>query len=148
LPAFLSCDKIFAWTCGEEQLMQSQSVSRSFCSQPKLWASPWKDKERRSAGMTEQMNQYELVYIIQPELDNDETKAVDERISQTIANQNGQIVSTEVWGQRKLAYPIKRFFEGYYILHNVQMPPSGVIEVERALRLNEDVIRFLVVRTN
>jgi small subunit ribosomal protein S6 len=98
--------------------------------------------------MTEQMNQYELIYIIQPELDSDETKAVDERVNQAIASQNGQITSTEVWGQRKLAYPIKRFFEGYYILHNVQMPPSGVTEVERVLRLNEDVIRFLVVRTD
>lgn len=97
--------------------------------------------------MTEQlMNEYELVYIIQPELDNDETKAVDERVAQAVAANNGQIVSTEIWGQRKLAYPIKNFFEGYYILHNVQMPSNGVAAVERTLRLNEDVIRFLVIR--
>ncbi len=93
------------------------------------------------------MNQYELVYIIQPEMDNDATKALDERVSQVITANKGQIVSTEIWGQRKLAYPIKNFFEGYYILHNVEMPPKAVTEVERILRLNENVIRFLVVRT-
>lgn len=96
--------------------------------------------------MTEQMNQYELIYIIQPQLDNDTTKAVDERVTQAIATNRGQVVSTEVWGQRKLAYPIGSFFEGYYILHNVQMPPASVSEVERVMRLNENIIRFLVVR--
>jgi small subunit ribosomal protein S6 len=95
-----------------------------------------------------QMNQYELIYIIQPELDNDATKAVDERVNQAITNNKGEITSSEMWGQRKLAYPIKKYFEGYYILHNVQMPPSAVTEVERIMRLNEDIIRFLVIRTD
>jgi small subunit ribosomal protein S6 len=95
-----------------------------------------------------QMNQYELIYIIQPELDSDATKAVDERVSQAITNNKGEITSSEMWGQRKLAYPIKKYFEGYYILHNVQMPPSAVTEVERIMRLNEDIIRFLVIRTD
>lgn len=96
--------------------------------------------------MTEQLNQYELIYIIQPDLDSDTTKAVDDRVSQAIAGNNGQIVSTEIWGQRKLAYPIGSHFEGYYILHNVQMPPAAVSDVERVMRLNESIIRFLVVR--
>ncbi len=96
--------------------------------------------------MTEQMNQYELIYIIQPELDSDGTKAVDDRVAQAISTNHGEIVSTEIWGQRKLAYPVKRHFEGYYILHNVAMPPASVSEVERVMRLNENIIRFLVVR--
>jgi small subunit ribosomal protein S6 len=113
---------------------------------------PMERQKRRRAGMTEQtnqqLNQYELVYIIQPSLDSDETKAIDDRVTSAIASNNGEIVSTEIWGQRKLAYPIKNFFEGYYILHNLQMPPQGVIEVERTMRLNENIIRFLVVRTD
>ncbi|HRJ45671.1 MAG: 30S ribosomal protein S6 [Caldilineaceae bacterium] len=91
-------------------------------------------------------NSYEMIYIIQPKLDEDGINGVNERVTQAIAGQNGQVVSTEVWGQRKLAYPINNHFLGYYILQNVQMPPGGVAEVERILRLNEDVIRFLVVR--
>jgi small subunit ribosomal protein S6 len=98
--------------------------------------------------MSEQLNQYELVYVIQPELDSDETKAVDERVTQAITNNNGEVVGSEIWGQRKLAYPIQKYFEGYYILHNVQMPPAAVAEVERVMRLNENIIRFLVVRTD
>lgn len=102
--------------------------------------------------MTEQtnelLNQYELVYVIQPMLDGDETKAIDERVTTAIANNNGQITSTEIWGQRKLAYPIQNYFEGYYILHNVQMPPQAVAEVERIMRLNENIIRFLVIRSD
>ncbi len=112
------------------------------------WANPWKDAKGEARKMDDQMNQYELVYIIQPELDEEETKAVDERVAQAIAGNNGQILSTEIWGQRKLAYPIRNFFNGYYILHNVEMPPSAVAEVERSMRLSEDIIRFLVVRTN
>ena len=96
--------------------------------------------------MTEQMNQYELIYVIQPELDSDDTKAIDDRVAQAISTNRGEIVSTEIWGQRKLAYPVKGHFEGYYILHNVAMPPAGVSDVERIMRLNENIIRFLVVR--
>ncbi|MBX3051198.1 MAG: 30S ribosomal protein S6 [Caldilineaceae bacterium] len=97
--------------------------------------------------MSEQaMNSYELIYIIQPKLDEDGINGVNERVTQAITGQNGQVVSTERWGQRKLAYPIKNHFLGNYILHNVEMPPSAVTEVERVMRLHEDVIRFLVVR--
>lgn len=92
------------------------------------------------------MNSYELIYIIQPQLEEDGISSVNDRVIQAIASQDGQVASTEIWGQRKLAYPINNHFLGYYILHNVEMPPTGVTEVERVMRLNEDIIRFLVVR--
>jgi len=92
------------------------------------------------------MNSYELVYIIQPELDEEGVKAVDDRITQVISGEDGTIASTDHWGKRRLAYPIKGHFEGHYILHNLSMPPAAVQNVERQLRLSEDVIRFLVVR--
>jgi len=97
--------------------------------------------------MSEQaMNSYELIYIIQPKLDEDGVNGVNERVTQAIAGQEGQVVSTEKWGQRKLAYPIQNHFLGNYVLHNVEMPPNGVTEVERVMRLHEDIIRFLMVR--
>lgn len=92
------------------------------------------------------MNNYELIYILQPELEDEGIKAVDDRVSQAIAGEQGTITGTELWGKRRLAYPIKKHFEGYYILHNVSMPPGAVRNVERQLRLSEDVLRFLVVR--
>jgi len=97
--------------------------------------------------MSEQAtNSYELIYIIQPKLDEDGINGVNERVAQAIAGQEGQVVSTEKWGQRKLAYPIKNHFMGYYILHNVEMPPNAVTEVERVMRLHEDLILFLFIR--
>ena len=92
------------------------------------------------------MSSYELVYIIQPELDDDGVKAVDDRITQAISGEDGTIASTDHWGKRRLAYPIKGHFEGHYILHNLSMAPAAVQNVERQLRLSEDVIRFLAVR--
>lgn len=92
------------------------------------------------------MNEYELVYILQPELEEDEMTTLNERISQIISDEEGSISSTELWGKRRLAYPIRNYYEGTYILHNVSMPPGAVQNVERLLRLSEDVIRFLVVR--
>ncbi len=92
------------------------------------------------------MNTYELVYIIQPNLDDEGVKAVDDRISRAIGGEDGTIDSTDYWGKRRLAYPVKGHFEGHYILYNLSMPPTAVQNVERQLRLSEDVLRFLFVR--
>jgi small subunit ribosomal protein S6 len=94
------------------------------------------------------MNIYELVYIIQPNLDDDGVKAVDDRIGRAIAGEDGTIASSDHWGKRRLAYPIKGHFEGHYILHNISMPPTAVLNLERQLRLSEDVLRFLVIRAD
>ena len=94
------------------------------------------------------MNIYELVYIVQPNLDDDGVKAVDDRIGQAITGEDGTITSTDHWGKRRLAYPIKGHFEGHYILHNLSMPPTAVLNVERQLRLSEDVLRFLFIRAD
>lgn len=94
------------------------------------------------------MNDYDLIYIIQPELEQEETQGVNDRVLQTISTNEGELVETEVWGRRKLAYPIKNHFEGYYVIQTIKLPPSSVQEVERNLRLNEDIIRFLFIRTD
>jgi len=93
-------------------------------------------------------NQYELVYILQPKLDDDGIQAVMDRINEVITNGGGEISATERWGMRKLAYPIKRHFEGYYILQRLTMPPAVTQPLERSIRLSEDIIRHLLVRTD
>ena len=99
--------------------------------------------------MAEQrINSYELIYIIQPDLDEDQITQVDGRVQQAVEANQGVVSSTEVWGQRKLAYPIRKHFEGYYILHKVDLPAQAVAEVERVMRLNESILRFLVVRAD
>ena len=89
---------------------------------------------------------YELVYVIQPKLDEQEIAAVEEQLAQSIKRQNGSIKATEIWGKRNLAYPIKNYYEGYYIVHQIQMPGSGLAGVELTLRYNEDVLRYMHLR--
>ena len=89
---------------------------------------------------------YELVYVIQPQVDDAGIATIEEQLAQSVGRQNGSIEATEIWGKRNLAYPIKNHYEGYYIVHHVQMPGSGLAEVERTLRYNEDVLRYLHLR--
>lgn len=94
------------------------------------------------------MHEYELVYIIRPDLEDDGINAVNDKVSQWVANGGGTIVKTELWGRRRLAYPIHRHTEGTYVLQRLQFPPQGISELERNLKISEEVIRHLVVRTD
>ena len=90
--------------------------------------------------------QYELVYILQPRLDESGVNAFDGRLCDVITAQGGTEIVTEPWGKRTLAFQINRNYEGYYILHRFQMPPAGTDEVDRLLRYSEDVMRYLLMR--
>ncbi|HXF60412.1 MAG TPA: 30S ribosomal protein S6 [Caldilineaceae bacterium] len=92
--------------------------------------------------------EYELVYILQPEMDEQGVLSFNERVSQLVASQSGSVSTTELWGRRGLAYPIGKHFEGHYVLHRFTMPPEGAGEVDRLLRLNENVVRYLLIRTD
>ncbi len=89
---------------------------------------------------------YELVYVLQPGLDDAALQSFEKRMVDVISGQGGQDIVTEPWGRRNLAYTINRFYEGYYILHRFAMPPSGADEIDRTLRFSEDVIRYLLMR--
>jgi len=92
--------------------------------------------------------EYEMVYVAQPDLGEDGLRELNERLTQLIASQQGAVSGTEIWGKRTLAYPIKKYYEGHYVLQRFQMAPSGTEELDRLLRINENVLRYLVVRTD
>ena len=92
------------------------------------------------------MNSYELVYILQPDLDETTLAALNERIQQVITTNGGKVVSSELMGKRTLAYPIKKRREGYYMLVKAAMTQNTITELERSLRLSEDVLRHMLVR--
>lgn len=99
--------------------------------------------------MTEaNVHEYEVVYIARPTLTEDGLAALNEKFVQLVTNQSGQVQATELWGKRSLAYPINKFYEGVYILNRIAMPPQATIELERLFRFNEDVLRYLLVRTD
>jgi small subunit ribosomal protein S6 len=95
----------------------------------------------------EDQREYELVYVLLGNLDDEGVRNFNDRLNQVITNQDGEITTTEIWGRRTLAYPIGKNFDGIYILERFQMKPSGTEEVDRYLRFNENVIRYLLIRT-
>ncbi len=92
------------------------------------------------------MPSYELTFILRP-LDEAGQTAVNERITTMIGGAGGEITARNVWGKRHLAYPIRKINEGFYVSLTVNLPPQAVRTVERALQLNDDVLRYLVIKS-
>ena len=92
-----------------------------------------------------QLGNYELIYIIRPETDEENCEATVEGVGRFITGKGGVVSEVERWGKRRLAYPIKQFGEGTYVLTRFQMQPEYNKELETNLRISEDVIRHLLV---
>jgi small subunit ribosomal protein S6 len=91
------------------------------------------------------LRNYELIFIAQPDLDDEALKALTERIQQVIVANGGQMTSSESLGRRTLAYPIKKRRDGYYILIKAGLAETTITELERSLRLSEDILRHMLV---
>jgi small subunit ribosomal protein S6 len=89
---------------------------------------------------------YELGFILNPEVSEDEIRSSLDRIEQIIANYGGQIFKVNHWGRRRLAYPIDRHRDGYYIFIDMNVTPETVTEIERTLRVSEKVFRHMMKR--
>jgi small subunit ribosomal protein S6 len=87
---------------------------------------------------------YELGLIVSPDVGEDQARALIERVSQSIISNGGQIVRVSAWGRRRLMYPIEHHRDGLYYFFDLIMPTTAVVEIERALRVNEDIIRHLM----
>ena len=96
--------------------------------------------------MSEVLRDYELVFIAVPQLDDEGIATLNQRVAGWIAAAKGTVTGTNVWGRRKLAYAISKQTEGTYVQVNFQLTPSATRELERNLRLDEQVIRHLLVR--
>ncbi|HXG42663.1 MAG: 30S ribosomal protein S6 [Dehalococcoidia bacterium] len=94
------------------------------------------------------MRSYELMMVISPELAEEEVSATVERVQRFISERGGEVTKLDHWGRRRLAYPIKRFTEGHYVLAQFRLDGSAVRELNRSLEVSEPVLRHLVVRTD
>jgi len=92
-----------------------------------------------------QLRDYEMVLIISPEIVDEALDTAISRISQFITENGGTISDVEHWGKRKLAYPIKHFMEGYYVLTRFKMRPALCKELEAKLQVSEEVLRHLLI---
>lgn len=92
------------------------------------------------------MRHYETIFIISPELSEDETGTVVEKFSGILTDAGAVMVKVENWGRRRLAYEVKKFNKGYYVLFDYGAEPAAVTEMERNFKIDERVIRFLTVK--
>lgn len=90
------------------------------------------------------MTNYEVMFIIDPILD-DETKEKTVAIAQEIIAADGEVDKVDVWGMRKLAYPIQKKNEGYYVVIDFKANPTLPKELDRRMRISDNIIRHLII---
>jgi len=90
------------------------------------------------------MRNYELVCIIQADLDENVSKEALERIQNWVTESGGTVDKTEVWGRRKLAYMIRKQTDGQYVMLNISIDPKSCSELERNIRFLEPVMRHML----
>jgi small subunit ribosomal protein S6 len=93
------------------------------------------------------MRRYDLIFIVHPDLNEEEVKTITDRYTQIITAQKGTLVKTEDWGKRRLAYEINKQSKGNYILVDFYGPGNIIREVERNLKIDDKVLKFLTVKT-
>ena len=89
------------------------------------------------------MTNYEVLFIIDPALEDEKKEATIEAVKEIIAA-DGEVGNVDVWGMRKLAYPIQKKSEGYYVVIEFQGNPSLPKELDRRLRMSDNVMRHLI----
>jgi small subunit ribosomal protein S6 len=94
------------------------------------------------------LNPYEMTFIVRPDLEDDQTTAVIDQVTSRIEDTGGSILSTIPWSpaRRRMAYPIRDFGDGVYVTVHFEYESQTLREFERWLRLNERILRFLIVR--
>ncbi len=90
------------------------------------------------------MKNYELIYVVKPNADEEAREAVMNKVKEVVATA-GEVVNVDVWGTKKLAYPIAKFNEGHYVLVNFKSAVDVPKEIDRNLKINENVIRHMIV---
>ena len=91
---------------------------------------------------------YENVFVARQDMSSSQVEAVADIFAGIIGENSGEVAKKEFWGVRTLAYRIKNNRKGHYVLFNIDAPSAAIKEMERQMRLNEDVIRFLTVRVD
>ena len=92
------------------------------------------------------MREYELVLIINPELDETETDSLIESVKNNVESNGGEVLKVDPWGRKRLSFPIKRNSDGYYVLLIFNSEPAFVRELTNSLRVVESIFRHMIVQ--
>jgi small subunit ribosomal protein S6 len=94
------------------------------------------------------MKKYEAMFIIRPDLSEEEKKALFNQISEEVIKNNGNVLQANIWSERrKLYFTIKKYREGLYYLMNFNVLPEAVAKIRHAYKLNESILRVLITKT-
>ena len=89
---------------------------------------------------------YETVFIARQDVSAAQVDAITESLTSILTENSGKVVKTENWGLRALSYRIQKNRKGHYVMLGIDAPPAALAEMERSLRFNEDVIRYMSIR--
>jgi small subunit ribosomal protein S6 len=89
---------------------------------------------------------YELGFILTPEVNEEQTRAMLERLEKIVNTHGGQIVRVNQWGRRRLSYPIQHHRDGFYVFIDMVLTPETVSELDRTLKVSEEILRHLIKR--
>ncbi|MCB2187494.1 MAG: 30S ribosomal protein S6 [Deltaproteobacteria bacterium] len=92
------------------------------------------------------MRHYETLFIINPELSEEDTQAVIDKFAEILTSKGATMGKIDPWGRRRLAYLVKKFSKGFFVLFDYGAPAEAVEEMERNFKIDEAVIRFLTVK--
>lgn len=92
------------------------------------------------------MHDYELVALINPEVDEEGVSKIIDKVTQSVNGRGGSVEEVSNWGKRKLAYPLKKFMEAGYVVARFKLMPKSVKEVEKEVGSFGDILRYLVVK--
>lgn len=93
------------------------------------------------------MNKYEAMFILKPDLSEEEKKALFNQINDTVIKHKGNVISSNVWSERrKLYFTIKKYQEGIYYLVNFNLEPLAVKDINQAYKLNDNILRVLITK--
>lgn len=91
------------------------------------------------------MRKYEVIFIVKP-LEEEATNAVIEKFENLITTNGGTVDKIDRWGKKRLAYEIKDMLDGYYCLFYVTAEPAVVAEVDRLMKINDDILKHMIVK--
>ena len=94
------------------------------------------------------MKNYEIMFILSTQLTDEEKQAKVKFVEETLAKSEAAEIKTEVWGERKLAYPIKKKENGYYVLTTFQIDGIKLAEVEARLNIEESILKYMIVKND
>ena len=91
------------------------------------------------------MRNYECMFILKPEMEEEAIQQAVDKYSAIVTDGKGEVVSVDKWGKRRLAYEIKDLMEGYYVLITFKSEPAVAKELDRVMKISEDMLRFMII---